>query len=109
MNAKPDATPYLAFLRSPAAKTIFENYGFSVLVKPTIVIMASLQTVGTAVLDLSPEEWTAVALSLRISIVATVCALPFGIALGWLLARRISGARRCSTGWCFCRWCCRRW
>jgi molybdate transport system permease protein len=38
--------------------------------------------------DLSPAEWTAVALSLRIAIVATACALPFGIATGWLLARK---------------------
>jgi molybdate transport system permease protein len=37
---------------------------------------------------LSPEEWTAVVLSLRISVVATVFALPFGIAVGWLLARK---------------------
>ena len=37
--------------------------------------------------DLSPAEWTAVELSLRIAIVATACALPFGIAIGWLLAR----------------------
>ena len=35
VGAKPDATPYLAFLRSQAAKTIFEGYGFTVLVKPT--------------------------------------------------------------------------
>jgi molybdate transport system substrate-binding protein len=35
VNAKPDATPYLAFLRSQAAKTIFESYGFAVLIKPT--------------------------------------------------------------------------
>jgi molybdate transport system substrate-binding protein len=34
-GAKPDAAPYLAFLRSQAAKTIFESYGFSVLIKPT--------------------------------------------------------------------------
>jgi molybdate transport system permease protein len=40
------------------------------------------------VFDLSPDEWTAVALSLRIAIVATLCALPFGIAIGWLLARK---------------------
>jgi molybdate transport system substrate-binding protein len=33
VNAKPDATAYLAFLRSAAAKTIFEKYGFTVLVK----------------------------------------------------------------------------
>jgi molybdate transport system substrate-binding protein len=32
VNAKPDVAPYLAFLRSPAAKTIFESYGFTVLV-----------------------------------------------------------------------------
>ncbi len=35
VNAKSDTTPYLAFLRSQAAKTIFEGYGFTVLVKPT--------------------------------------------------------------------------
>jgi len=39
-------------------------------------------------LGLTPEEWTAVALSLRIAIVATAWALPFGIAIGWLLARK---------------------
>jgi molybdate transport system permease protein len=39
-------------------------------------------------LDLSPDEWVAVALSLRIAIVATIWVLPFGIAIGWLLARK---------------------
>jgi molybdate transport system permease protein len=39
-------------------------------------------------LDLSPAEWTAVALSLKVASVATVVALPFGIALAWLLARK---------------------
>jgi molybdate transport system substrate-binding protein len=34
-SAKPDAAPYLEFLRSQAAKTIFEKYGFTVLTKPT--------------------------------------------------------------------------
>ena len=38
--------------------------------------------------DLTPAEWTAVALSLRVSVVATAVALPFGIAIGWLLARK---------------------
>jgi molybdate transport system substrate-binding protein len=33
--AKPDAASYLAFLRSAAAKAIFEKYGFSFLVSPT--------------------------------------------------------------------------
>jgi molybdate transport system permease protein len=40
------------------------------------------------VFGLSPVEWTAIALSLRIAVVATVFALPFGIAIGWLLARK---------------------
>jgi molybdate transport system permease protein len=40
------------------------------------------------VLGLSPAEWTAIELSLRIALVATACALPFGIAIGWLLARK---------------------
>jgi molybdate transport system permease protein len=39
------------------------------------------------VFDLSPEEWTAVLLSLRIAAVATAAALPLGIAAAWLLAR----------------------
>ena len=39
-------------------------------------------------LDLSPTEWTAVLLSLRIALVATAFALPFGMAIGWLLARK---------------------
>jgi molybdate transport system permease protein len=38
--------------------------------------------------DLSPADWTAVELTIRISIVATLCALPFGLGFGWLLARR---------------------
>src|SRR6202040_1738700 len=40
------------------------------------------------VLGLSADEWTAVELTLRIAVVATACALPFGIAIGWLLARK---------------------
>jgi molybdate transport system permease protein len=40
------------------------------------------------VFGLSPAEWIAVELSLRIAIVATVVALPFGIAIGWVLARK---------------------
>ena len=38
-------------------------------------------------LDLSADEWTAIELSLRIAVVATFVALPFGIAIAWLLAR----------------------
>jgi molybdate transport system substrate-binding protein len=34
-TAKPDATDYLAFLKTSAAKTIFDKYGFKFLVSPT--------------------------------------------------------------------------
>ena len=34
-TAKPEASGYLAFLRSQVAKAIFEKYGFSLLVSPT--------------------------------------------------------------------------
>jgi molybdate transport system substrate-binding protein len=34
-SAKPDAARYLAYLRSPQAKAIFEKYGFTFLIRPT--------------------------------------------------------------------------
>lgn len=38
-------------------------------------------------LDLSSAEWTAVLLSLKVGVVATLVATPIGIAIAWLLAR----------------------
>jgi len=35
MTAKPAAKPYLAFLRSAAARAILESFGFSFLAKPS--------------------------------------------------------------------------
>jgi molybdate transport system permease protein len=40
------------------------------------------------VFELSPQDWTAVALSLRVAAISTVVALPFGIAIATLLARK---------------------
>ncbi len=39
-------------------------------------------------LELSPQDWTAVQLSLRVAAVSTLVALPFGIAIATLLARK---------------------
>ena len=39
-------------------------------------------------LELSPQDWLAVQLSLRIATVATLVALPFGIAIAYVLARK---------------------
>jgi molybdate transport system permease protein len=38
-------------------------------------------------LNLSPEEWTAVQLSIRVATVATLASLPVGVAIAYLLAR----------------------
>ena len=42
----------------------------------------------TGWLALSPDEWDAVRLSLKVATVAMLASLPFGIAVAWLLARR---------------------
>jgi len=39
------------------------------------------------VLEISSAEWTAVLLSLKVGVVATLVATPFGVAIAWLLAR----------------------
>jgi len=39
-------------------------------------------------LALSPQEWTAIALSLKVATVGALLSLPFGVAVAWLLARR---------------------
>lgn len=38
--------------------------------------------------DLTPAEWTAILLSVRVAVVATLIATPLGIAVAWFLARR---------------------
>ncbi len=37
---------------------------------------------------LTPEEWSALGLSLKVSVVATLCSLPFGILIAHILARK---------------------
>lgn len=39
-------------------------------------------------LHLSPDEWNAVRLSLRVSVWATIASLPLGIVVAWVLARK---------------------
>ena len=37
---------------------------------------------------ITPEEWTAILLSIRVAVIATLISTPLGIAVAWLLARR---------------------
>jgi molybdate transport system permease protein len=39
-------------------------------------------------IDLSPQDWVAIQLSLRIAVVATLVSLPIGIAMAYVLARK---------------------
>lgn len=39
-------------------------------------------------LEITPTGWTAIALTLRIAVVATIVATPLGIAVAWLLSRK---------------------
>ena len=47
-----------------------------------------LRSNRTEVFDITPTEWTAILLSIRVATVATLVATPLGIALAYLLARR---------------------
>ncbi|MBC7583660.1 molybdate ABC transporter permease subunit [Tardiphaga sp. vice352] len=38
--------------------------------------------------DISPTEWTAILLSLKVAVIATLVSTPLGIGVAWLLARR---------------------
>lgn len=42
---------------------------------------------------LTPDEWNALALSVRVAVVATIMTLPFGVAIGYWLARTASPLR----------------
>jgi molybdate transport system permease protein len=40
------------------------------------------------VFDITPAEWTAILLSIRVAVIATLISTPLGIGIAWLLARR---------------------
>jgi molybdate transport system permease protein len=40
------------------------------------------------VFDITPTEWTAILLSIRVAVIATLISTPIGIGVAWLLARR---------------------
>lgn len=48
--------------------------------------------------SLGPAEWAAIWLSLRVSVVATICALPVAIAIAYLLARKRFPGRQLLNG-----------
>lgn len=47
---------------------------------------------------LGPTEWAAIRLSLLVAVVATLCALPFAIAVAYILARKVFPGRQLLNG-----------
>lgn len=58
---------------------------------------------------LTDPEWQAVLLSLKVSSLAVLFSLPFGIFFAWLLVRCTFPGKLCSTAYCIYRWCYRPW
>jgi molybdate transport system permease protein len=84
---KPGARNFYDYLQQPAAAKTFEKYGFSWRAPsrgPAAGAAGAPKRGGW----LTAGEWSAVWLSLLVAATATVGSLPFGIALGHLLARR---------------------
>ena len=81
-DAKPERRAYLDFLRSAGAKAMFEQYGFTLPDQAGVV-----DGIDTRVRPhpRGMDRGRAVAADRA---VATVVALPFGIAIAWLLARK---------------------
>ena len=50
--------------------------------------MEQAQGPGAIFADFSPEEWTAILLSLKVAVIGALASLPFGVAVAYLLARR---------------------
>jgi molybdate transport system permease protein len=86
-EGKAAARKFYDYLQTPAAETVFRKYGFH---RPVAGGNAAGPIQSTARGDelLTADEWSAVRLSLLVALTATAVSLPFGIALGYLLARR---------------------
>src|SRR5690606_28594009 len=69
----PQAAAFLGWLGSDAATALFARHGFDPHCAPAMF---------------SPEETTAIALSLKVAVAASLASLPPGVAVAWLLARR---------------------
>lgn len=84
------ARRFLDFLRPSPAATVFRRFGFD-LPRPAPAAERrdrETKTQPETRSFLSADELEALRLSLRVGLLATFGSLPFGIALGWLLARR---------------------
>jgi molybdate transport system permease protein len=84
---KAAARRFYEYLQTPAAEAVFRKYGFQ-RPAPDGGSGGAVQSTPQDGEWLTAEEWSAVCLSLLVAGTATAVSLPFGLALGYLLARR---------------------
>jgi molybdate transport system permease protein len=88
----PQVEALAAFLRSPAAMERFRQHGFQTAFAAaetaTAVPARSPTQTPSGGLGLTAADWNALRLSVVITFAGVAASLPFGIALGWLLARK---------------------
>jgi molybdate transport system permease protein len=84
---KSAARRFYDYLQSAAAEKVFRKYGFH---RPAAGTSPAGPVQPAPRRDewLTRDEWSAVQLSLLVALTATAVSLPFGIGLGYLLARR---------------------
>src|SRR3546814_16187003 len=66
----------------------FMPMGFAALYPSYALPILRIRCPGSRMFDFTSAELTAIALSLKVATVAALASLPFGIATGWLLARK---------------------
>ncbi len=109
VNAKPDATPYLAFLRSAAGQDDFRVRTDSRFWQSRRCNRIRCKPPGPpcSASPLKNGPRSNCPCAFRSSPPYARYRSASRSAGCWRASS--SGARRCSTVWCFCRWCCRRW
>jgi molybdate transport system permease protein len=83
-----EAQRFFDYLRSPLATDVFRSAGFGIAENQQPRRYVSTLEEPATFLGLASADWLAIGLSVRTASLAVALSLPFGIALGWLLARK---------------------
>ena len=92
-DPNPQAKAFLSYLTSPTARAVWHKHGFGDLARPHQWGGANPLGGVPPILALSAADWSAIALSVRVSSVATMTSLVPGVLLAIWLARTRSRLR----------------
>jgi molybdate transport system permease protein len=85
-QASPEAVSFVDHLFAAGPAGTFARCGFKVQGRPAAA--AATGAAGTGFFDFGETEWAALALSIKVALMATVVVAVPGMLCGWLLARR---------------------